>query len=67
VVSVKEVTPLADAVVSGLEKPARRALAAKHNRELINQRGLWDVNMARMEKAYRELARVDGDAGEEVP
>jgi L-malate glycosyltransferase len=67
VVPVRQVAPLADAIVSALEDPARRASAAVHNREVINQRGLWDVNMTRMEKAYRSLAGVDPTNGEEVP
>jgi L-malate glycosyltransferase len=65
VVPVRQVTPLADAIVSALEEPARRSAAAVHNREVINQRGLWDVNMTRMEKAYRSLANVDATNGEE--
>jgi glycosyltransferase involved in cell wall biosynthesis len=67
VVPVREIEPLADAMITALEEPARRSSAAKHNRELIEQRGLWEVNMARMEKAYRGLMRVAGEAGEEVP
>lgn len=55
-VAVRQVAPLADAIVSALGAPARRGLAAKHNREVIDARGLWDVNMARMETAYRDLA-----------
>ncbi len=66
VVPVRQVAPLAGAIVSALEDPGRRSAAATHNRELINQRGLWDVNMAPMEKAYRGLARAAGEAGEEV-
>jgi Glycosyltransferase len=67
VVPVRQVAPLAEAIVAALDDPARRSSAAKHNLELINQRGLWEVNMAPMEKAYRGLARVEDEAGEEVP
>jgi len=56
-VPVRQVAPLADAIVSALEDVAKRSAAAQHNREVINQRGLWDVNMDRMEKAYRRLAK----------
>jgi glycosyltransferase involved in cell wall biosynthesis len=56
VVPVSEVAPLAAAIVSALEDPARRSSAATHNRQVINQRGLWEVNMKRMESAYRDLA-----------
>ncbi len=66
VVPVGQVAALADAVVEALESPARRASAAKHNRALIDERGLWDVNMARMEKAYRNLAGVGAESGEEL-
>ena len=67
IVPVRQVAPLADAIVSALMEPARRSAAAVHNREVINQRGLWDVNMTRMEKAYRSLASQDAADGEEVP
>jgi glycosyltransferase involved in cell wall biosynthesis len=66
VVPVREVAPLADAIVSALKDAARRSSAAQHNLELINQRGLWDVNMSQMEKAYRSLAKSDTAEGEEV-
>jgi glycosyltransferase involved in cell wall biosynthesis len=65
VVPVRQVPPLADAIVSALEDPDRRMSAAKRNRRLIDERGLWDVNMALMEKAYRDLAGVNGDCAEE--
>jgi glycosyltransferase involved in cell wall biosynthesis len=58
VVPVRAVAPLADAIVSALEDRARRSSAAAHNREVINQRGLWEVNMKRMESAYRNLATL---------
>lgn len=67
VVPVRQVIPLAEAIASGLEEPARRKAAAKHNRKVIEQRGLWDLNMERMEKAYRDLARTRREVGEEVP
>lgn len=54
-VPVRQVAPLAEAIVSALEDPDRRAAAAKHNRDVINERGLWDFHMARMENAYRVL------------
>jgi glycosyltransferase involved in cell wall biosynthesis len=64
VVPVREVAPLADAIVSALEDPTRRSSTAVHNREVINERGLWDVNMKRMESAYRSLAaRARGEDG----
>jgi glycosyltransferase involved in cell wall biosynthesis len=66
-VPVGQVAPLAEAIVAALENPSLRESAATHNRKLINERGLWDLNMARMEKAYRDLVGVEGDAGEEVP
>jgi len=66
-VPVRQVEPLAEALVSALAEPARRSSAARHNRDLIDQRGLWDVNMARMEKAYRTLVGAEGDAVQEVP
>ena len=66
-VPVGQVAPLAEAMVAALENPSLRESAATHNRKLINERGLWDLNMARMEKAYRDLVGVEGDAGEEVP
>jgi glycosyltransferase involved in cell wall biosynthesis len=66
VIPVREVAPLADAIVSALNEPGRRSSAAQHNRELINQRGLWDVNMSRMEKAYRSLAKTGTTESEEV-
>src|SRR5438034_8905208 len=56
VVPVRQVAPLADAVVSALGNPTRRSAAATDNRSLIARRGLWDVNMTRMENAYRSLA-----------
>src|SRR6267143_3487631 len=55
VVPVREVAPLADAIVSALQDSTLRSMAAVHNREVINQRGLWEVNMTRMESAYRDL------------
>ena len=64
VVPVREVASLAGAIVSALQDSTRRAAAAAHNREVINQRGLWEVNMTRMESAYRSLAkRVPGGDG----
>jgi glycosyltransferase involved in cell wall biosynthesis len=66
-VPVGQVAPLAEAIVAALENPSRRASAATHNRKLVNERGLWDLNMARMEKAYRDLVGVQDDGGEEVP
>lgn len=65
VVPVREVAPLADAIVTALQEPARRSSAAAHNRELINLRGLWDVNMTGMEKAYRSLASDAAEHGQE--
>ena len=56
VVPVRQVAPLADAVVSALGDPTRRSAAATDNRSLIARRGLWDVNMTRMENAFRSLA-----------
>lgn len=67
VVPVRQVGQLAEAIVSALENPALRKSAAKRNRELIDERGLWDVNMARMEKAYRSLVQIDGAPDEERP
>jgi glycosyltransferase involved in cell wall biosynthesis len=55
-VPVRQIAPLAEALATGLLDPARRTSAAKHNWKVIEERGLWDVNMGRMEKAYRELA-----------
>ncbi len=66
IVPVRQVAPLADAIVSALVDPARRSAAAVHNREVINQHGLWSVNMTRMEKAYRSLAGPGAANGEEV-
>ena len=66
VVPVRQAGLLADAIVSALNDTARRSAAAQHNREVINQRGLWDVNMSRMEKAYRHLAKADAAEVEEV-
>jgi glycosyltransferase involved in cell wall biosynthesis len=60
VVPVRQVAPLADAIVSALKDGSRRSSAAKHNGQLINQRGLWDVNMNRMEEAYRSLTTMSG-------
>jgi len=57
VVPVREVAPLADAIVSALQDSTLRSMAAVHNREVINQRGLWEVNMTRMESAYRDLVK----------
>ncbi len=59
VVPTGEVAPLASAVVTALEDSARRSAAADHNRDVINRRGLWDVNMTRMENAYRGLANKE--------
>ena len=56
VVPVRQVAPLAQALATGLLEPDRRTSAAKHNWQVIEDRGLWDVNMGRMEKAYRDLA-----------
>ena len=56
VVPVRQVVPLAQAIAAGLLDPDRRASAAKHNWKVIEDRGLWDVNMGRMERAYLELA-----------
>ncbi len=61
VVPVRDVKSLADAIVSALEDPKRRSSAAVHNREQINQRGRWGVNMKRMESAYRSLAKRGSD------
>jgi glycosyltransferase involved in cell wall biosynthesis len=66
VVPVRQVGPLAEAVVSALEEPGRRSSAAIYNRERVNQFGLWDVNMARLEKAYRNLASGGKRVTEEV-
>jgi glycosyltransferase involved in cell wall biosynthesis len=64
VVPVKQVAPLATALIAALGDPAGRASAATINRQLIDERGLWDSNMAQMEKAYRRLAKMDRGAGE---
>ncbi|HXC79638.1 MAG TPA: glycosyltransferase family 4 protein [Candidatus Acidoferrum sp.] len=56
VVAVRQVAPLAQALVTGLLDPDRRVAAAEHNWKMIEDRGLWDVNMGRMEKAYLDLA-----------
>jgi len=56
VVPVRLVAPLAQALVAALLDPNRRAAAATHNWKVIEERGLWDVNMGRMEKAYQDLA-----------
>jgi glycosyltransferase involved in cell wall biosynthesis len=56
VVPVRQVAPLADAIAAALLDPDRRRSAAKHNLTVIEERGLWDVNMRRMEKAYMDLA-----------
>jgi len=66
VVPVRQVVPLAEAIVSALENPELRASAAIRNRQLIDERGLWDVNMARMEEAYHHLARVKSEPIDEV-
>jgi glycosyltransferase involved in cell wall biosynthesis len=55
-VPLGEVAPLARALVTGLLDPDRRVMAAKRNWKVIEDRGLWDVNMGRMEKAYLDLA-----------
>jgi glycosyltransferase involved in cell wall biosynthesis len=67
VVPVRQVAPLAEAVATALLDPTRRSSAAKHNWKVIEERGSWDVNMGRMEKAYRELATVGRQAVDEVP
>src|SRR6266849_3803530 len=59
VVTTRQVVPLVGAIVGALRDPVRRASAATRNLELVKQHGLWDLNMARMEDAYRGLA----DAG----
>src|SRR6266849_6707153 len=59
VVTTRQVAPLVGAIVGALREPVRRASAATRNLELVKQHGLWDLNMARMEDAYRGLA----DAG----
>jgi glycosyltransferase involved in cell wall biosynthesis len=60
VVPVRQVAPLAQALAAGLLDPGRRAAAAEHNWKVIQDRGLWDVNMGRMEQAYQDLAAADG-------
>ena len=67
VVPVRQVAPLSEALAKALLDPARRSAAANHNWKVIEERGLWDVNMGRMEKAYRELAAVAREAVDEVP
>jgi glycosyltransferase involved in cell wall biosynthesis len=57
VVPVRQVAPLAQALAAGLLDAGRRATAAKHNGKVIEDRGLWDVNMGRMENAYQALAK----------
>jgi len=66
VVPVRQVAPLAEAIVSALDDPDRRSSSAQRNRRLIDERGLWDVNMALVEKAYRDLAGVNGAGVEGV-
>jgi L-malate glycosyltransferase len=63
VVPAREAAPLADAIVEALNDPARRAAAAEPNLELVSRQGSWDVNMARMEDAYRGLAESGMKAG----
>jgi glycosyltransferase involved in cell wall biosynthesis len=67
VVPTREVAPLAQAIVEGLNDPTRRASAAERNLELMSRQGSWDVNMARMEDAYRSLVEGGTKAGEETP
>lgn len=67
VVPVRQVAPLSDALAKALLDPARRSAAAKHNWKVIEERGLWDVNMGRMEKAYRDLSAVGRAAVDEAP
>jgi glycosyltransferase involved in cell wall biosynthesis len=63
-VPVRQAAPLAAALTAALLDPLRRLSAATFNRQLIDERGLWDSNMAQMEKAYRGLAKMDRGAGE---
>jgi glycosyltransferase involved in cell wall biosynthesis len=64
VVPPGKAAPLADAIVDALNDPTRRASAAERNLDLVRQEGSWETNMARMECAYRALARGGRKAGE---
>jgi glycosyltransferase involved in cell wall biosynthesis len=51
----RDSSALAEALIQALEDPSRRQQAAERNRAFIAEHGAWDRNMARMERAYREL------------
>jgi len=63
-VPVGQIAPLAGALIEALGDATRRSSAAIVNRKLIDERGLWDLNMAHMEKAYRGLVARDRGARE---
>ena len=62
-----QVAPLAEALATALLDPGRRSAAAKHNWKVIEERGRWEVNMGRMEKAYRDLAAATSERVDRVP
>ena len=66
VVPVRQVAPLAEALATALLDPGRRSAAANHNWKVIEERGRWEVNMGRMEKAYRDLAAATSETVDKV-
>jgi glycosyltransferase involved in cell wall biosynthesis len=53
---------LADAILSALGDPGRRAAAAEMNRKTVIERASWSEGMRRLEEVYREVA-----SGRDIP
>lgn len=52
---VGNATKLAEQVIIAAARPDLRYQAAEKNWRIIQERGSWEVNMQRMEKAYKQL------------
>lgn len=52
---VGNATKLAEQVIIAAARPDLRCQAAEKNWRIIQERGSWEINMQRMEKAYKQL------------